>query len=137
MLEGWIANRRWGGGLPGEVDALVAQVRAELERANGVANPDAWSQLAEAWNGFAERPRVAYARWREGEARIAVGDRSGATTALRAAHAIASELRWAWVHNGVEEIGRRARLDLGAVSSLAPSAAGGSGSSGSARGTPR
>jgi ATP/maltotriose-dependent transcriptional regulator MalT len=123
ILEGWIANRRWGGGLPGEVDALVGQVRSEVDRAGGVAEPGEWADLAGAWEGFAERPRVAYARWREAEARVALGDRAGANSAARAAHTIASELGWTWVRNGTEELARRARLDLGALTSLAPSAA--------------
>jgi len=75
---------------------------------------DEWAAIAEEWlDRYSLRPRAAYARWREAEVRVAVGDRAGATAAARAAHALAVEMGWQWVRDGVADLARRARLDLG------------------------
>jgi DNA-binding CsgD family transcriptional regulator len=118
----WLAEERWGGGRTGDLEAVTANVRAELGRASGTSDPHAWLDLAEQWKRFKAQPREAYALWRAAEALVASGDREAATTAARDAHALASTIGWAWVRDGVALLARRARLalDLPVPSALTP-----------------
>jgi DNA-binding CsgD family transcriptional regulator len=122
-FEQWVDEARWGGALPGQHDSFVAQVYAEAARAEGSDAASSWATLAESWDRFGERPRVAYARLREAEAHVRKGDRTAATVAARAAFTAANEMGWAWVRDGVASLARRARLDLGADATREPSPA--------------
>jgi DNA-binding NarL/FixJ family response regulator len=55
---------------------------------------------------------VAYARFREGEALMAAGERQAASAALRAAHAAVLENGLASLREEIEALARRARVDL-------------------------
>ncbi len=90
---------------------------AEDTRLRGSSSAVAWATARERWTDV-ERPYLqAYAAWHEGEAHLADGDRTAATTALRSAHATASELGARPLREAVESLARRARIDL-AVASL-------------------
>ena len=65
-----------------------ALCEAELARAEGRSDPDAWRRAAEASLGEGQPYPVAYARFREAEAVLATRvDRARAIDALTAAHA--------------------------------------------------
>jgi DNA-binding CsgD family transcriptional regulator len=121
-FELWVAEERWGGGRRGDLEAITANVHADLSRATGTDDPETWTRVAEQWKRFSAQPRVAYSLWRAAEAFVARGDRDGATTAARDAHELASTIGWAWVRDGVALLARRARLalDLPVPSALTP-----------------
>jgi DNA-binding CsgD family transcriptional regulator/tetratricopeptide (TPR) repeat protein len=87
-----------------------ATLEAEARRLERQADPDAWREVAEAWSEL-ERPYLAaYARWRQGEAALGVGDRVAATNALRAAHSIAAGLGARPLREAIEALAHRARI---------------------------
>ena len=51
-LDRWIAERRWSGGLPGDVRLIQAQLEAEQHR----DDPDRWQAVADAWDRSAPHP---------------------------------------------------------------------------------
>jgi len=89
---------------------------AEATRLQRRPNPDAWDASARAWEGVRRPQAVAYARWREAEALLAVrGDRSRAVEALKTAHAIGTLLRAEPLVREIEALAARARLTLEAA----------------------
>ena len=100
-----------------DVDRRVTRAQAlaaaaELTRAEGRADPEAWAASAAAWEEL-ERPyQAAIARWREAEARLQDGDRAVAAAAARAAAATARDLGARWLAAEVEGFAARARLRL-------------------------
>ncbi|MGA9856230.1 MAG: response regulator transcription factor, partial [Solirubrobacteraceae bacterium] len=87
---------------------------AELARARGRASAREWARAATAWDEVQRPYRAGLARWREAEALVADGDRSGATaaaqSALDAARAVGSD----WLAGEVRGLAGRARLQVDA-----------------------
>jgi DNA-binding CsgD family transcriptional regulator len=84
---------------------------AEVGRAAGRSEPDAWHGAAHASLGIPRR--TAYARYREAEAVLASrGDRTRAVDALTTAHATARELGAEPLGREIEGLARRARIEL-------------------------
>jgi DNA-binding CsgD family transcriptional regulator len=110
-----VENNRWGGGRPGDLDALEAHVAAESARAAASDDGDRWNAVGDAWARYGMRVREAYARYRAAEAFTRDDDRANATTAVRAAYTAASEMGWVGVRDAVASLARRARIDLGVV----------------------
>jgi tetratricopeptide (TPR) repeat protein len=50
-LDEWLADQRWDGGWPGDLDALRAQAAAEVARARGEATEAMWAGVAQMWDG--------------------------------------------------------------------------------------
>jgi DNA-binding CsgD family transcriptional regulator/tetratricopeptide (TPR) repeat protein len=96
---------------------------AELARIDGVPRPDLWSEIAGYWDALAQPYQGIYARLREAEALLAIGDRRESAGALRAAHAAALALGAGPVRGDVEALAKRARIAL-PVSAAEPPAAG-------------
>jgi len=95
-----------------ETRAEVATIAAEAARMRNAPSLDAWREAVERWT-TRERPYLAaYCHWREAEARLASGDRSGATTALTEAHQIASGLGARPLRIEIESLAARARITL-------------------------
>ena len=92
--------------------AHQALAEAELGRAEGRSEPDAWHRAADA--GAEGGPqRTAYARFREAEAVLASrGDRARAIDALLTAHATAQRLGAEPLRREIEGLARRARIEL-------------------------
>ena len=66
--------------------AWLLLCEAEATRLHRQAKPDAWVASGDAWQALGRPHMVAYARFREAEARLAArGDRARAATALRSA----------------------------------------------------
>jgi DNA-binding CsgD family transcriptional regulator/tetratricopeptide (TPR) repeat protein len=86
----------------------------ELSRAQRAADADAWAAHAARWEELGRPYRGAYARWREGEAAVEHGlPRERSAAALRSARSTAERLGAQPLLREVEELARRARIDLG------------------------
>jgi DNA-binding CsgD family transcriptional regulator len=84
---------------------------AEVGRAEGRSEPDAWQRAADASLGIPHR--TAYARYREAEAVLdSRGDRARAVDALTTAHAAAKRLGAEPLDREIESLARRARIEL-------------------------
>jgi DNA-binding CsgD family transcriptional regulator/tetratricopeptide (TPR) repeat protein len=91
----------------------LALAEAEDQRAHAGARPELWSSAAVTWDVLERAPVVAYCRWREAEALVAVGAcRTEADVPLRAAHAVAVRLGAKPLQRQLELLAERARLNL-------------------------
>jgi hypothetical protein len=117
-LAAWVRREH---DVPFTMHPLVASIPAERatwdaerSRAPGASNPTAWSVAAEQWAALDYRHRAGYARWRQAEAMLATphSGRGAAATALSAAAAQAVE--HVPVMRAIEDLARRARIDLSA-----------------------
>jgi DNA-binding CsgD family transcriptional regulator/tetratricopeptide (TPR) repeat protein len=88
---------------------------AALARATGEPRPDLWRSAGDAWDLEHRLTHVAYARWREAEAMLQAREPAAvAAPALRAAYAISTEIGYVPLTAAIEDLARRARIDLGA-----------------------
>jgi ATP/maltotriose-dependent transcriptional regulator MalT len=95
--------------------ALLATIEAEVARAEGRADPDAWVAAARACEARGAAPQEAYARWRYAEAALAGSeDRASAAEGLRGAREIAVRLRARPLLDEIDGLARRARIGLAA-----------------------
>jgi DNA-binding CsgD family transcriptional regulator len=86
---------------------------AEIGRAEGRSDPDAWRRAAEACATHEGPNRAAYARFREAEAVLASRhERARAVEALCAAHVVAEQLGAEPLGRDIEALARRARISL-------------------------
>lgn len=86
---------------------------AEVGRAEGRSDPDAWGRAAAAGIAEGQPHRTAYAQFREAEALLASrAERTRAVDALRAAATTAHELGAEPLHREIEALARRARIDV-------------------------
>ena len=109
-LDRWRAEARWGGGEPGDVSLVRAQLEAEQHR----DDPDEWRAVATAWEGVSRIPNAIYARFRVAGADLAVGDRDAAEEAARDAYAMATAVGFVPIAQRIEVLARDEHLDLGA-----------------------
>jgi DNA-binding CsgD family transcriptional regulator len=117
LLEGARAlSTPWGP----EFEAHLAAAEAEWTRVQGASDPERWQAAAEAWDKAGQPYPAAYARWHLTQARLAAADREQADRTLRQAHATATRLGARPLREQLEQLARRARIDLAA----APKAAG-------------
>ncbi|MBX9395518.1 AAA family ATPase [Streptomyces sp. TRM72054] len=107
----WVAHEKW--------------VRAELQRAEGIADPDTWSEVVTAFERL-ERPYdLARVRHRLAEALLTAGgedDRDRAIELLRLAHAVADHLGARPLADAVGLLAQRARLSLRQAPQQSPAA---------------
>src|SRR3954451_17271001 len=99
----------------GEGPPNLVLARAELARLRGDGADAAFRAAAEAFEAIGLPVPVAYARYREGEALMAAGERQAAGSALRAAYAPAVEIGLNGLRGEIEALARRARLELAVV----------------------
>ena len=94
-------------------EAWLLLCEAEATRLERRPDPNAWLACIAAWERLGRPYVVAYARWREAEARLAArGDRDLAATALRAALETTSRLGAEPLEREITALAARARLDL-------------------------
>jgi DNA-binding CsgD family transcriptional regulator/tetratricopeptide (TPR) repeat protein len=94
-------------------EAWLRTCEAEAARLHRRADPDVWIASAEAWERLGRPYDVAYARWREAEARLAArGDRGLVVEALRAALDTTTRLRAEPLTREILALGARGRLTL-------------------------
>jgi DNA-binding NarL/FixJ family response regulator len=96
----------------GEGPSNLLAARAELARLHGEGAAEAFREAASAFEAIGLPVPVAYARFREGEALMAGGERQAAGAALRAAHAAVLEIGLNALREEIEALARRARVDL-------------------------
>jgi DNA-binding CsgD family transcriptional regulator len=115
-LRALLAPERWHDGSPGpEPAAFDALGIAELSRAEGFPDPDAWATAAERFAALHEPFELGYARWRQAEALIAGGgERAAAAEALREAADLAADLAAPLLLAEAKGLARRARVALDA-----------------------
>jgi DNA-binding CsgD family transcriptional regulator len=115
-LRALLAPERWHDGTPGPEPATFdALSSAELARAEGRPDPEAWATAAERFAALREPFELGYVRWRQAEALIAGrGDRADAADALREAADLAAGLSAPLLAAEVESLARRARVTLDA-----------------------
>ncbi|GAA4615796.1 LuxR family transcriptional regulator [Actinoallomurus liliacearum] len=95
-----------------ESEAYGLQAEAEATRLTG-PDPVLWRSVIALWDDLGEIYRAAYCRIREAEAILAVrGPREAAVKALRTAWAAADALGAGALRPEIEDLARRARLDL-------------------------
>ncbi len=112
-LRRLLAPERWRGAPGPEPAAFDALSTAELARAEGRPDPDAWAAAAERFATLHEPFELGYARWRQAEALIAGGgDRVAAAAALREAADLAAGLAAPLLAAEVKSLARRARVSL-------------------------
>jgi DNA-binding CsgD family transcriptional regulator len=111
-----LAPEHWVERPPSEVLGHEALCAAELSRAEGESNPDAWAAAAERFSDLAMPFELAYARWRQAEAIVLAGDRSAAAEALSEAARLADDLRSELLAAEIEGLARRARIALAEAS---------------------
>ncbi|HWE09684.1 MAG TPA: AAA family ATPase [Solirubrobacteraceae bacterium] len=92
---------------------FVATASAETERAAGSASADTWAGLAARWDEHGNVFQAVYARWRQAELTLAAGgSRAEIPLVLAAAHATAAMLGAEPLRRELEDLARRARIDL-------------------------
>jgi DNA-binding CsgD family transcriptional regulator len=95
--------------------AVLATIEAEVLRARGRSDPDAWASAARACEARGATWQAAYTWWRCAEAAmVRPGGRERAADALSSARDIADRLGARPLLEEIEALGRRARLDLSA-----------------------
>jgi DNA-binding CsgD family transcriptional regulator len=102
------------------IPAVRATWDAERGRAGGANDPAGWNIAAEQWETLGFRHRVAYARWRQAEALLALATSHGRGTA---ATALSTAAEHANQHvpliRAIEDLARRARVDLNVLAEQA------------------
>jgi DNA-binding NarL/FixJ family response regulator len=94
----------------------LARCLAEYERASGRNSPAAWEAVLDAFGpGYVYE--TARAQWRLAEALAAAGRREDAAAAWRSAAETAARLRAAPLAAALDDLARRARLDVGSARS--------------------
>jgi DNA-binding CsgD family transcriptional regulator len=104
-------GRPRGGRLGPEGRAWMARGRAEYSRLVGENDPELWRAAVTEF-GYGYRYEVARSRWRLAEALAAHGDRAAASREAAAVQHEARELGARPLAAAVQDLGRRARLDL-------------------------
>ena len=95
-------------------DPYLALCEAETNRLEGRRDPDAWARAATLFQGLSQPYPAAYARYREGEALLAMRlDAQRARSALREAHATARALGGAPLLAAIEGVAGRGHVELG------------------------
>jgi DNA-binding CsgD family transcriptional regulator/tetratricopeptide (TPR) repeat protein len=97
---------------PAFAETFLALADAERARAAGRADPVTWQLSVDALDRAGLVPYGAYARYRLAEALVIAGDRTAATIVLVAARRTAAELRAGPLLGLIDDLARRARLDL-------------------------
>lgn len=96
------------------VRTQMRRVEAEVASLRGGPSADLWDATARAWATIGRPSSVAYSRWRQAEALLAEsGDREAAAVVLREAHEIAERIGATTVGREIQQLARRARLDIG------------------------
>jgi DNA-binding CsgD family transcriptional regulator/tetratricopeptide (TPR) repeat protein len=101
------------------IPATRATWDAECARVAGVSDAEAWRAAADQWEVLDYRHRAGYVRWRQAEALLAAPDgRAAATAVLATAAGLAVE--HVPLTTAIQELARRARIDLSALAEPVP-----------------
>ena len=111
-IAGQVAETRSGAPAP-EVLLYDALCVAELTRAAHAPDPAAWDAPIARADALGIPAAGAYARWRQAEAALVLGQRHDAVGPLRVAAATAAELGARPLLDEIRALARRGRIDLG------------------------
>lgn len=101
------------GSSPKGILAEVATCRGEVCRALGTPDPAWWHEAAELWRTIGQPYEQAYARFREAEAVLTLkGSRGQVRSLLLVALTTVSDLRALPLQGLINDLGKRARVDL-------------------------
>ncbi len=92
--------------------ATLIGARAEVARAAGRPDAEAYAAAAAAWTALGRPHPAALMQWREAEAHLARGAREPAGAAASRAYAGATALGAGWLRRELEGLAARARLEL-------------------------
>jgi DNA-binding CsgD family transcriptional regulator len=98
-----------------ELVLYAALCTAELTRVGHAPDPAAWDAPIARADALAIPAAGAYARWRQAEAALALGERHSAAEPLRAAASTAARLGARPLEEEIQALARRGRVDLGAA----------------------
>ena len=99
--------------------AYLASAEAELGRATGEDAGRRWAAAVRAWEDLSRPYPAAVARWRQGAAELAAGDRDAATGSIAAAIQLAESLGARWLATEAVGLATRARINLAAAADRA------------------
>jgi DNA-binding CsgD family transcriptional regulator/tetratricopeptide (TPR) repeat protein len=88
------------------------QIAAEISRFEGASDPELWDKATAFWDGIGAYYLGGYPTLRAAEAYLARGDRAAATERIRSVYDLASRLGAGPLLASVEDLARRARLNL-------------------------
>jgi ATP/maltotriose-dependent transcriptional regulator MalT len=100
------------GATPARVKADIALCRAEVRRAAGDPDSEAWSSAIAAADASGYASRRTYARWRSAECLLERSERERAHVVLREAAGIAVSIEHQPLTRQIEALARRARLSI-------------------------
>jgi DNA-binding CsgD family transcriptional regulator/tetratricopeptide (TPR) repeat protein len=96
-----------------EASLYVEMASAESDRAAGRASAQMWARVAAGWEERGNVFQAAYARWRQAELTLAAGGpRREVPAVLAQAHSVARRLGAAPLRRELEDLARRARIEL-------------------------
>jgi DNA-binding NarL/FixJ family response regulator len=99
-----------------EASGWAAVAESEHTRVEGTPSPERWQHSVEIWEQLKRPYLAAYCRWRLAEALLAAGaSRIDAALPAREAHHVARRLGATTLVHELEQLARRARLDLAGV----------------------
>jgi DNA-binding CsgD family transcriptional regulator/tetratricopeptide (TPR) repeat protein len=87
-------------------------IAGEISRFEGASDPELWDTATDYWTGIGAHYMTGYPRYRAAEAYLARGDRATATERIRTVYDLASRLGAGPLLASVEDLARRARLNL-------------------------
>jgi DNA-binding CsgD family transcriptional regulator/tetratricopeptide (TPR) repeat protein len=93
--------------------AWPLQLKAEVGRADGIHDSQAWEDVADAWAAAEQKPEQAYAQFRHAECLLTHGDTERAGHQLGSAAAIAAGLGAGPLASKITTVATRARLRIG------------------------
>lgn len=103
-----------------EARVLARQGAAELSRARGTSDSNAWAQATSGWERLSMPYHAAYSRFRRAEADfVESGDHDLAGALLGEAHRVATRLGAEPLRRLIEGFARRSRIDIGLSDGLA------------------
>jgi DNA-binding CsgD family transcriptional regulator len=92
--------------------AWTLQLRAEVRRADGINDSQAWEDVADAWAAAEQKPEQAYAQYRHAKCLLTHGDTERAGYQLGSAAAIADSLGARPLASNITTVATRARLRI-------------------------
>jgi DNA-binding CsgD family transcriptional regulator/tetratricopeptide (TPR) repeat protein len=99
---------------PAESTVSRHEAMAALGRAIDAPRPELWRAAGDAWEAENRLTECSHARWREAQALLQAGERAEvAAPPLRAAHAISTRIGYVPLTAAIEDLARRARINLG------------------------
>jgi DNA-binding CsgD family transcriptional regulator/tetratricopeptide (TPR) repeat protein len=120
VTAGHVPDPEWVSRLRAEINPVEVPaeegparlIAAEISRFEGASDPELWDKAADHYTGIGGHYLAGYPTYRAAEAYVARGDRATAMERIRTVYDLASRLGAGPLLASVEDLGRRARLNL-------------------------